>query len=81
MTRYRDYKVTAKAFEYDDKPEVLVFDCVYEANDYVADAIQDRVQWRVDHSPYSVTEAELLEWQYEETALFTLEEMEANNAR
>lgn len=55
-------------------PDVIAFDTAYEAEDWVAEEVARRVQHRVDHSPYPVSEDELEQWQEEESELFHINE-------
>ena len=53
----------------DSKPEIKTFDFLYEAQDYASERVSQSVQWRVDHSPYTISEEELDEMYEEEWAL------------
>lgn len=66
--------VIAKADHLDPFPDVIAFESVWEAEDFVACEIENRVQYRVDHSFYSVTEDERDQWAEDEAQLFTLTE-------
>ncbi len=58
----------------DPSPLVMSFDTWDEAHDWLAHEIDQRVQYIVDHSPYSVTEEEREEIVESETALARVEE-------
>ena len=62
------YQVTAKAFMYDDKPEIKVFDEWYEAEQWIQEEIECRVSWRVTHTPYYITEKDLADIEQEEAS-------------
>lgn len=66
--------VTAAVDSMDPNPDVIAFDTVYEAEDWITEEVQNRVQYRVDHSPYTVTEEDLEEWTEEEYCNFTITE-------
>jgi hypothetical protein len=53
---------------------VIAFDDESEALDWVADEVEGCVQYRVDHSPYSVTEADREAMTEVEAALLTITE-------
>ena len=58
----------------DSHPDVIAFDTVYEAQEWVADEIERRVQHQVDHSPYTVTEDDRQAMTENESTLFTITE-------
>lgn len=64
--------VTAYADSCDPSPDVIAFDTVWEAEDWVAEAIDQRVQYEVEHSPYTITEDELDAMREAEGQLFTI---------
>ena len=66
--------VVAASDTLDPHPDVIAFDTLWEAEDWVADAIESRVQYRVDHSPYPVDEDERGQWVEDEAQLFTITE-------
>ena len=53
----------------DPDSHIKTFDLPYQAEDYASDWVADAVQWRVDHSPYSISEEELEEMYEEEWQL------------
>jgi len=67
------YKVTIAADSLDPNPSVQSFDSFYEADDFVQAFIDNAVQWRVDHSPYFVSEKELSDMREEELSLVKVE--------
>jgi hypothetical protein len=66
--------VTAASDSLDPFPDVIAFESVWEAEDFVACEIENRVQYMVDHSPHPVTEDERDQWAETEATLFTITE-------
>jgi hypothetical protein len=66
--------VTAASDSLDPSPDVIAFADVSEAEDWVSDEVERRVQYQVDHSPYSVSEADRGAMTEAEFALFTITE-------
>ena len=66
--------VTASVDSLDPSPDVIAFADVSEAEDWVSDEVERRVQYQVDHSPYSVSEADRGAMTEAEFALFTITE-------
>jgi hypothetical protein len=66
--------VVASVDVMDSHPDVIAFDTVYEAQDWIADEIERRVQHQVDHSPYTVTDDDREAMTENESTLFTLTE-------
>lgn len=64
--------VTAAADSCDPCPDVIAFDTVWEAEDWVAEEIERRVQHAVDHSPHPVSEDDRDSMVETETELFTI---------
>ena len=64
--------VVAASDSCDPKPDVIAFDAYWEAEDWVAEEIERRVQHMVDHSPHPVTEDERDQWAEVEAQLFTI---------
>jgi hypothetical protein len=61
----KEYTVIIYADSLDPDPDIKTFGSYYDAQDYAYDMVAEAVQWRVDHSPYSISEEEL-EQMYEE---------------
>ena len=53
----------------DTNPTVEIFDTMSEAQDWVADEMQRRIDWTVSHSPYPVSDDELDEMRETELTL------------
>ena len=66
--------VSASVDTLDPSPDVLAFADVSDAEDWVSDEVERRVQYQVDHSPYDVTEADREAMTGVEFALFTITE-------
>lgn len=64
--------VVAASDSCDPHPDVIAFDTLWEAEDWVSEEVAQRVQSRVDHSPYAVSDDDLAEWTEEETELFII---------
>jgi len=52
------WKVTYASDNLDPNPTIKIFDLWNELEDWINEEVQDRVQWTVDHSPYSISEEE-----------------------
>jgi len=63
------YKLAVYADTLDTNPTVTTYDTEWEALDAASDAIDHAVQWRVDHSPYTISEDELEAMRVEESML------------
>lgn len=55
----KNYKVTYAVDSLDTNPTIKVFDCSYEAEDWIYQQVENAVSWQVEHSPYSISEDEL----------------------
>lgn len=66
--------VTASVDTLDPSPDVLAFADVSEAEDWISEEVERRVQYQVDHSPYSVSEADREAMMQAEFTLFTITE-------
>ena len=69
------YKITQAVDCLDPNPVVTLFEEEWEALDFLYDCIDHAVQYRVDHSPYSISEKELNEIYQQEIELIRLEEV------
>jgi len=70
------YIVTQAVDSLDPSPERKVFLCEYEAQDYISESLQHRMDYIVQHSPYSISESEYEALQEQEMELIRLD-MEA----
>ena len=53
----------------DTNPTIELFDTMSEAQDWIADEMQRRIDWTVSHSPYPISDDELEEMQETELQL------------
>jgi hypothetical protein len=58
----------------DPNPAVELFDTMSEAQDWIADEMQRRIDWTVSHSPYPIREDELEEMREIELTLVHIED-------
>lgn len=58
----------------DTNPTVEIFDTMSEAQDWVADEMQRRIDWTVSHSPYPISDEELDEMRETEFTLVRIED-------
>jgi len=70
----RFYIVTQAVDSLDPSPERKVFLCEYEAQEYVSESLQHRMDYIVQHSPYSISEEEYEALQEQELELIHLEQ-------
>ena len=66
--------VTASVDSLDPSPDVIAFADVSDAEEWVSEEVERRVQYQVDHSPYAVTEADREAMTEVEFTLFTITE-------
>ena len=71
----RTYKVTYPVNHLDNNPTIKIFDEWYEMQDWISEEVNNRVQWTVDHSPYSISEEELEQLEEEEYSLINIKEI------
>ena len=69
------YKVTVSIDSLDPNPDKYYFGTGDEATEFIYDTVSASVQYRVDHSPYTISEEELENIREEEMALVRLEKM------
>ena len=67
------YKVTYAIDYMDSNPIVKYFDLFDEAENWLHEEVQNRVQWYVDHNPYMISEQERQEQEELEYSLAKLE--------
>ena len=72
----KKYKVTYAIDYLDTNPTIKYFDLWDEMQDWIAEEVANRVQWSVDHSPYSISEKELEELEEMEHSLIKIKELE-----
>ena len=69
------YKVTQAVDYLDPNPVITILEEEWEALEYAGECINGAVQWRVDHSQYSISEKELEEMHEQECTLIRIEEV------
>ena len=67
------WKVTYAIDSLDPNPTIKYFDSYDEAENWLQEEVLHRVQWTVDHSPYSISEEELSQIQELEYSLVKFE--------
>ena len=70
-----NYKVTYASFPLDEKPVIKTFDEEYEAEEWLNDELQHRIDYTVQHSPYTISEKEYKEIEEYEYSLVRIEEI------
>jgi len=68
------YIVTQSVDSLDPSPERKAFLCEYDAQDYVSESLQHRMDYIVQHSPYAIDESEYQASEEQESELIRLEE-------
>ena len=53
------YTVTYAIDSLDTNPTVKTFDCFYEAQDWIAEEVQRRIDHVVAHSPYTLSDSDI----------------------
>tara|TARA_B100001250_G_C19624088_1_gene710734 strand:+ start:214 stop:435 length:222 start_codon:yes stop_codon:yes gene_type:complete len=71
----RTYQVTYACDFLDPKPVVKTFDLFDEMQDWITEEVEQRVQWFVDHSPYSISEKERSDQEQVEYSLVQIKEI------
>ena len=70
-----NYKVTYASFPLDEKPVIKTFDEHYEMEEWLHDEVQRRMDYVVQHSPYTISEEEYREIKENEYSLVRIEEI------
>jgi len=70
-----NYKVTYASFPLDEKPVIKTFDEHYEMEEWIFDEVQRRMDYVVQHSPYTISEEEYREIEENEYSLVRIEEI------
>ena len=69
------YKLIHSCYYTDSNPEIKIFDLWDELQDYITEEVERRVQFRVEHSHFSISEKEREEIEQEEYTLVKIEEI------
>ena len=72
---FRNYKVTYPVAELDFNPIIKNFDDFDEMQDWITDEVQHRIDYTVQHSPFTVSEEEYKEIEEYEYSLIKIEEV------
>lgn len=69
------WKVTYASDSLDPNPTIKTFDLWHELEDWINEEVQHRVQWSVDHSPYSISEEERSQIEEQEFSLVCVQKL------
>ena len=69
------YKVTYAIDHLDSNPTIEYFDEWYDMQDYVQDEIQRRIDYTVQHSPFTISQEEYEQIEEYENSLIKIEEL------
>jgi len=72
-----NYKVTYAIDSLDTNPVIKTFEHEYEAEEWLHDEVQRRMDYVVQHSPYTISEKEYQEIEEYEYSLVRLEKVES----
>jgi len=70
-----NYKVTYAIDSLDTKPVIKLFESEYEAEEWLNDEVQHRIDYTVQHSPYTISEKEYKEIEEYEYSLVRIEKL------
>ena len=70
-----NYKVTYAIDSLDTKPVIKTFDEEYEALEWLENEVQERIDYTVQHSPFSISEKEYQEIEENEHTLVRIEKL------
>ena len=70
-----NYKVTYAIDSLDSNPTIKFFDSEYEAEEWLNDEVQHRIDYTVQHSPYTISEKEYQEIEEYEYTLVRIEKL------
>ena len=71
-----NYKVTYAIDSLDTKPVIKTFEHEYEAEEWLHNEVQERMDYTVQHSPFSISEEEYREIEEYEYSLVRLEKVD-----
>ena len=75
-----NYKVTYAIDSLDTNPTIKTFEHEYEALEWLENEVQERINWTVEHSPYTISKKEYQEIEENEYSLVRIEKVESNKA-
>jgi len=70
-----NYKVTYAIDSLDTKPVIKTFDEHYDMEEWINEEVQHRIDYTVQHSPYTISEEEYKEIEEYEYSLVRIEEI------
>ena len=70
-----NYKVTYAIDSLDTKPVTKTFDEHYDMEEWITEEVQHRIDYTVQHSPYTISEEEYKEIEEYEYSLVRIEEI------
>jgi len=70
-----NYKVTYALDSLDTNPVIKTFETEYEAQEWLNDEVQHRIDYTVQHSPYTISEKEYQEIEEYEYSLVRMEKI------
>ena len=73
-----NYKVTYAIDSLDTNPVIKTFDEHYEMEEWIFDEVQRRMDYVVQHSPYTISEEEYREIEENEYSLVRIEKITSN---
>jgi len=73
-----NYKVTYAIDSLDSNPTIKTFNEHYEMEEWVHDEVQRRIEFQIEHSPFSISEKEYREIEEYEYSLIRIEEITSN---
>jgi len=69
------YKVTYRIDSLDTNPDIEYFDDQNEMYDYISEEVERRVNWSVEHSPYSLSDKDVKDLEVTEYSLVHIDEV------
>tara|TARA_R100001460_G_scaffold45733_2_gene83019 strand:- start:418 stop:702 length:285 start_codon:yes stop_codon:yes gene_type:complete len=73
-----NYKVTYAIDSLDSKPTERFFETQYDAEEWLHNEVQERMDYTIQHSPYTISEEEYREIEEYEYSLARIEEITSN---
>ena len=70
-----NYKVTYAIDSLDSNPTIKTFNEEYEALEWLENEVQERIDYTVQHSPYTISEKEYQEIEENEYTLVRIEKL------
>ena len=70
-----NYKVTYAIDSLDTNPVIKTFETEYEAEEWLHNEVQERIDYTIQHSPYTISEKEYQEIEENEYTLVRIEKI------